>query len=243
VKLSHPDLRVRLAAEYALGTLHGAARRRFRDYLARDAALAAEVQRWEAWLTPWAGVLEPVEPPARVWARIDSRIQRPASVNRAEPALLDALRRAVSLWRAVAIGAGSLAAAILVAWFGLRGPQAEPTLTSILAGDDEVARVFIAQPASNLLQVQMIKPWKALNGMALELWVIPAQGAPRSLGVINGDADTRIALAGLDSKLADGTAFALSKEPAGGSPTGAPTGKVLCKGVIARVPPRARPSA
>ena len=70
------------------------------------------------------------------------------------------------------------------------------------------------------------------------LVMIPKDGAPRSLGVINDTTDTRISVAGLDARLANGALFAVSLEPLGGSPSGAPTGKVVCKGSIAWMPPK-----
>ena len=54
----NPTLRDQLAAEYALGTLRGAARRRFQRWIREDAALAMSVARWEARLAPWAAQIE-----------------------------------------------------------------------------------------------------------------------------------------------------------------------------------------
>ncbi|MBL0123996.1 MAG: hypothetical protein IPP88_15140 [Betaproteobacteria bacterium] len=76
MKLAHPELRSRLAAEYVLGTMKGGARRRFQDYLRRDTALQADVARWEAHLTPLAQRLPAIEPPARVWASIQAQISK-----------------------------------------------------------------------------------------------------------------------------------------------------------------------
>ena len=69
-----PELRERLAAEYALGTLRGRARERLQHWLRDDTELAAEVARWEARLAPLAGAVQPVAPPARVWAKIERRL-------------------------------------------------------------------------------------------------------------------------------------------------------------------------
>jgi anti-sigma-K factor RskA len=59
--------------------------------------------------------------------------------------------------------------------------------------------------------------------------------------VINAAANTKINLADLNTKLANGALLAVSLEPPGGSPTGEPTGRVVCKGSIAWLP--AKPPA
>jgi len=115
---------------------------------------------------------------------------------------------------------------------------------AVLAEENNDARVYIEQPKSNVLMVKMVKPWKTNSGIAHELWVIPKDGAPRSLGVINSAVDTEIHLAGLDTKLVNGALMAVSLEPPGGSHTGSPTGRVVCKGSIAWMPPKpAKPRA
>ena len=59
--------------------------------------------------------------------------------------------------------------------------------------------------------------------------------APKSLGVIPDSGVGRVALpATPDVSLANVPALAVSLEPAGGSPTGAPTGPVLYSGKVER---------
>ncbi|MEO8101539.1 MAG: anti-sigma factor [Betaproteobacteria bacterium] len=237
MKLAKPDLRDRLAAEFVLGTMNGRTRRRFQEYMKRDPALQSDVSRWEAHLMPLAGRMAAVDPPARVWRRIEAALDgsRSMAAAKAKPGLLQSL----GLWRAVGLGATALAAVLLVTVASLKPPvEQEPMLMAVLAEDNSDARVYIEQPKSNLLMVKMIKPWKQNPSLAHELWVIPRNGAPRSLGVINAATDTKISLAGLDSKLADGALLAVSLEPPGGSPSGVPTGKVVCKGSIAWMPPK-----
>ena len=65
---------------------------------------------------------------------------------------------------------------------------------------------------------------------ALELWAVPGQGAPRSLGLISASGASVVK----KNKVPAGTAaLAVSLEPPGGSTTGAPTGPVLYVGKLA----------
>src|SRR5258708_38048447 len=68
------ELQERLAAEYALGTLRGAARAHFRRWMREDAAIARTVSEWEARLAPLAQAVSPRNPPARVWNEILARL-------------------------------------------------------------------------------------------------------------------------------------------------------------------------
>lgn len=236
MKLAHPELRDRLAAEYVLGTMKGGARRRFQEYLKRDAGLQTQVARWESHLTPLAGRLPAIQPPARVWSRIEAQLDRSAAYPAAKMA--SGFWGSLGFWRTLGLSAAGLAAALLVAVIGLNPVESEPMLMAVLAEDNNDARVYIEQPKSNVLVVKLIKPWRTNSGFAHELWVIPKDGAPRSLGVINDATDTRIQLSGLDARLVNGTLLAVSLEPPGGSPSGAPTGRVVCKGSIAWMPPK-----
>ena len=236
MKLANPELRSRLASEYVLGTLKGAARRRFEDYLRRDVALRVEVANWERHLMPLAERLQPVSPHARVWKKIEARIDGLNPGSPAQKARVG-LWESLAFWRNLGLGASGLAAALLATLLLLKPIDQSPMLTAVLAEDNNVARAFIEQPKSGMLMVNMVQPWKTMNGMALQLWVVPKDGAPRSLGIINDSGETKLVLIGMDEKLSGGLVFALSKEPPGGSPTGQPSpGSVMCKGAIARMP-------
>ena len=68
-----------------------------------------------------------------------------------------------------------------------------------------------------------------------ELWLIPADGKPRSLGLIKRDGAMTMRLPAALRGMAAGAMLAVSMEPPGGSPTGLPTGPVMAKGRIERV--------
>ena len=70
------------------------------------------------------------------------------------------------------------------------------------------------------------------NGRSYELWLITGRSAPpKSLGVVGSDEFTqRLLPANVDLETLRSATYAVSLEPAGGSPTGAPTGPVLFTG-------------
>jgi anti-sigma-K factor RskA len=232
MKWDSNDLRNALAAEYVLGTLRGRARQRFARQLDKDRSLGEVVARWEAFLTPLAERVKPVEPPSRVWEQIEKRISRKSAAQSA-----GSWWESIAFWRNWGLAASGFAVVMLVAMFMLRTETpVQPTMMAVLSTPENVPRMIVEvnNGHKDELLVKVVKPWASLPQNDLELWVIPKDGAPRSLGVVNYKESSRIKMAGLSTKLADGTAFAISREPKGGSPTGAPTGPVLCSGAIVR---------
>ncbi len=110
MKYEHPELRERLAAEYALGTLRGAARRRFERVLAADAPLRELVQAWELRLNLLAESAPAVTPPARVWQRIEQRLG-PVPVHESA---LTRWWNSLGFWRGASLLAAGAAAALAV---------------------------------------------------------------------------------------------------------------------------------
>lgn len=216
-----------LAAEYVLGTLRGRARRRFEAMVRGDPAVAAIVSRWEDALTPLAQRVAPVEPPARVWAGIEARLGVAPQASKA------------GLWKAFAAVSGGLASVLLAFFLYIStGPRGEPMFVAVLTAPDAVPRMVVSMHSPDLLRVRMVKPWSgpSMEGKALELWVVPREGAPRSLGmVVNAMGDTLIRVSPSDPRVQGANALAVSMEPPGGSPTKQPTGPVVCSGMIAPV--------
>jgi anti-sigma-K factor RskA len=219
------ELAQALAAEYVLGTLRGRARARFEALASTDPAIAAAVRAWEAQLLPLAEGIPPVEPPARVWKAIEARI-----APRAAPASLAA-------WRAFAMLAGGVASVLLAAFLWLsQGPRGEPLFVAVLSSADAVPHAVVSMHSPDILRIRMVKALAPPDNMDLELWVIPKEGAPRSLGVMpNRPGDTIIHITASDPRVRGAQSIAVTLEPRGGSPTRAPTGPLLLTGPIAPV--------
>jgi anti-sigma-K factor RskA len=105
-------------------------------------------------------------------------------------------------------------------------PPSSPLVVAVL-NDQSGAPAFLVTRQRNL-EIAAIRPQAVATGRALELWAI-AGGPPRSLGLVAATGDHRILAEGAVPR--DGV-LAVSLEPAGGSPTGQPTGPVLYQGKI-----------
>ena len=81
---------------------------------------------------------------------------------------------------------------------------------------------------------QPLQPVTLQADRVLELWSVPPQGAPRSLGLIAAQGATVLRRERLPKTLLEGgtDALAVSIEPPGGSPTGVPTGPVVYAGKL-----------
>ncbi|MEO8123080.1 MAG: anti-sigma factor [Burkholderiales bacterium] len=224
---SRRDRADRLAAEYVLGTLRGPARRRFESLLPAHPALRDAVASWQSRLLPLAGSVPEVDPSPAVWRRIEARLFP-------EPAL-QALPwwRRVAPWRGLSAVTGLAALVLVVAL--IQGPSAQAPIIIVLSSNPAAAQALNASFVASVSadgRALVLRPLNDLTlapGRALELWAVPAQGAPRSLGLVRAEGVTTLMRAQL---LRDTAAFAVSVEPTGGSTTGAPTGPIVSVGKL-----------
>jgi len=220
-----PELRERLAAEYALGTLRGRARERLKRWMRDDAELAREVAKWEARLAPLAQAVAPVAPPARVWNALQNRLE----VNPK-----GARRMSFSVWKALGLMASGAATALLAIAILLPSLRdTSPAAYVAVLSDAKTNRAVLvatAGQADKVLRVNTLDPSIQVSGRSLELWALPRDGKPKSLGVIGAQRAVLRLDAPADKSLGDVPALAISLEPQGGSPTGQPTGPVLYSG-------------
>jgi anti-sigma-K factor RskA len=225
---SRPDLADRLAADYVAGTLRGAARRRLEALLPAHPQLRAAVQAWQARLIPLTLSVEPVQPPRAVWQRIEKRIGGATVPAPPRTSLWERL----AVWRGVSAFAtvAALGFAMLLAVSAPSGPPMVVVL-SATSGDAQGVSTFVAGVSADgrAVVTRPIVPVSVQPDRALELWAVPPQGAPRSLGLISEKSASVVQRGRIPAGTA---ALAVSLEPQGGSPTGVPTGPVLYVGKL-----------
>jgi anti-sigma-K factor RskA len=214
-----------LAAEFVLGVLAGTDHAAAQRLLERDRNFARLVDYWEQKLGPWAGEIADVAAPPQVWDRIAAALPAQASQSAG-------WWRNLAFWRGLSLATGVLAAACIGALIYLgNGPQKAPLVAGLDSGGQHyfIATVDIARGSIAVVPTA----FSADATRVPELWLIPADGKPRPLGLLRADRAISITIPPeLAAQTVSNAVLAVSLEPPGGSPTGLPTGPVIATGKL-----------
>ncbi|MEO8003508.1 MAG: anti-sigma factor [Betaproteobacteria bacterium] len=216
-----------LTGEYLLGTLRGAARRRYERALREEPLVAGRLEFWQGILTPRYSKMVELQPSSRSWSRLESELE------------LARYRtpwyRKLSFWRGWAV-ATTAALVLAIAFQTLRPVQQPPAQVEIarLAGKNgEAVAVAAMSPDQRMVELRSLRAVQAGPTQSYELWLIPAEGGAAISIAVLGSLDAHFALPPAQvGKLRTGAKLAVTLEPAGGSPTGVATGPVLWLGEI-----------
>jgi len=225
----NPRLADALAAQYVAGTLRGRARARFEALLPGHPALQRAVREWQGRLIPLTGVLKEEPPPARVWAGIQQRLW-PA--QKPQP-----WWQRLTVWRALS-GLAFVAVLGLAVLVASPPPVQAPVVVVLQStgGDPAVAGQVVASFSGDgrALVARPLTPVSLQADRVMELWWAPAQGKPKSLGLMNAQGVTVLSRGQLPGGVRGSGIdhMAVSLEPPGGSPTGQPTGPVVFYGKL-----------
>ncbi|MFN3618906.1 anti-sigma factor domain-containing protein [Sphingorhabdus sp.] len=220
------DEDITLAGEYVLGLLDAGQEAIAISRIATDSGFAAEIEAWRQRLIPLLGPEQ--APPAEMWSKIEMSL--PA------PTLQDVGIAKLTFWRALT--GISATAAIFLGILLLQKPvPTSPSANSapmIAALGSEDGRSAITASYDSTQGTMLLTPVTLDTGeLYPELWIIPADGKARSLGVINGDRPTKMDVSTeMRQYMNEGALLAITPEPAQGAPGGVATGPVLASGKI-----------
>ncbi len=230
-----PELRQTLAAEYVLGTLKGRARLRFEKLAAQDARLRQIISDWEQKLGTLHEGIPPVDVPEHVWKSIQKRLGFGLS-DHVKPGLIGSIWNSLMVWRSLTTAA--TLALMFAAYLNLFAPTLVVNqYIAVLQTEQQQASWLIKSDLKNKqMVVHIVNEQTIPLGKAFELWMIKEGDKPISLGLISPDQQLSLPLSDeLLEKIKQANVMAVSIEPAGGSPTGQPTGPIPYTGVVSKI--------
>ncbi len=257
----HENLNL-IAAQYVLGVLSSAARERLKARMLQEPDLRDLVYAWERRLNPLAGMVAPEPVPPHLWQAIIEKIEQTgtASTSALERPLHERLPANDSpaaptdirykRWKTWAGFSTTVAAALaLFIIFDPNGivpvvhlPTTQTTPQTAAQQEQDIAVLsstdktpaWIVRRQQGQLQLLNLNAAAVPDQHDLELWTIQGSQAPQSLGILKMR-DGKATLSNIQaSQLSKDSVLAISLEPAGGSPTGSPTGAVLYTGTIVK---------
>ena len=215
------ELQHALAAEYVLGTLRGQARVRFQKLQLRHPEIKQVTHQWENHINSLGEQLKPVSPDPIVWGKVVARLDGVSPKTAASNVVK--LQKRANWWRSTTIFAA--AASILLAVLMLN-PQA-PTVFSpdrlTVVQNAENKPLWLIEVFTQTIDIKATELVEAKTLNDYQLWMVPSNGnAPISLGLLPQTGQASLAKVSQFDSL-DIAALAVSIEPLGGSPTGAPS--------------------
>ena len=221
-----PGGRNMLVAEYVLGLLDASAHIRLERRIEDDAALRAERDFWQARFSALDSNFDETTAPAHIRDRVEARLFGTAAKT--------GFWNNLALWRSLATGA--LAVAIAAVGFNVIQPAPDSRALAnqlVAALEEEGSNVKLVALYDGQGNVRLTSlSGEDVPDRDFELWAIQGDQAPVSMGLIPVNARSEVPLpADVAAGWGEGSVLAITLEPTGGSPSGAPTGPIVAKGV------------
>jgi len=204
VNLLQPERLDRLAREYALGTLQGAARRRF-ERLLREAPLTLRVvAHWQERLGVLAAGVPAMQPREQVWDGLQQRLF-------ATPSRVTVWQRLATLLAPRVLG-GALAGVLMTTvvlrlqpqWLDLeaRSEALPQSYVGLLISDAGQAQVLASsRRQGRTITLKVLQPIDVPEGQVARLWALPRDGAPFLVGQVPAKGSATLSLPDSAEKL------------------------------------------
>lgn len=177
----HPETIDRLAAEYSLGTLVGAARRRFEALLTQRPELYRQVWAWHDRLGGLLVAEKPLPVPAGQWRQIETRL---FGSDRSSLLRWFAPLPAVTLALGMMLGVG-----VVPLWNALYSPTSSTQLPESYVGvlataDGKPGLIVSSLRRGTTVDLKQLTPVSVAAGTTLYLWSIDKNGKVQGIGPV-----------------------------------------------------------
>jgi anti-sigma-K factor RskA len=253
----NPGLLDSLAAEHALGTLRGGARRRLDRIALSDEVVRQALFNWQRRFSAITELVASEAPPETVWRAIEAQLSlsyesSAAPVRTPQRSSVESAVgwfQSLSFWRGWSFAATAVALVLLFGvvqpWKQFTTPTTRQQANNGAAANPESRIGYVAVLNDDKAQAVMLVTWNQTDSTmtvrrlserpvpsdkALELWGLPAKGHPVALGMLPAGGQISLPVSGRPQDL---SALAISIEAPGGSPNpNAPTGPVVFSGKL-----------
>lgn len=193
-------------------------------------AFAAEVARWRGQLATLALEVPALPAPPASWQRIKKSLAFDRDHN------IVVFRRRLNFWRGATAAAMTIAASLALVFVTRDIPRPVPSsptpMVALIRAGTGVAAVASWDSGSRRLLVSEVN-MPVTPRRDYELWLIPSDGKPHSLGVMPNAPHMQLALTEpVAAMVGRGAILAVSLEPSGGSRAEGPSGPVVASGKI-----------
>ncbi len=187
-----PELLDRLAAEYALGTLAGGARRRFEAVMRNELAVARAAARWATRLEPMGAELPPLDAGGALWSRIERSSFGTVSATHSRPGWVQRIQRLFAPVPAAALSLGLvLGLGVPLAWRVLQqdvhDTQLPDSYVGVLAeAAGRPGLIVSSLRRGRTVDLKVVHAVALPPGKVLVLWTLDAKGTARAVGPLPG---------------------------------------------------------
>lgn len=239
MNILHNDALIeKLAAEYVLGTLKGGARQRFQGWLGSNATLRRAVAEWQDRLHPLAEFAPAADPAPQVWHAIARELNLQTGQSMNKSSFWQNLRDNLSFWRGLGMASTAMATVLVAVLVTKQLEPAAPVSSYVaMLADDKAQPIAIVtgNAERHQLTVKVVASQTIAADKSLELWAVPKDGPPRSLGLVAANGSVTLSLP--DNATPQSIPLlAVTLEPKGGSPNpNGPTGPIVFKGAWVQI--------
>lgn len=247
-----PELLDRLAAEYALGTMRGGARRRVARALATEPAWAQAVMAWQQRLLPLDRRVAPLPAGDALWARIERQAFGGPAAAAPAPGPVAAVQR---WWQRLLapVPAGALALGLLMGslgpglWQQLQGgaeTQLPESYVGVLAtAEGQPGLIVSSLRRGRVVDFKQLTPVAVPPGQTLFLWSLDAKGVAQPIAALPAGRFVSLPLPQpAEALFQRAVELAVSVETAGTTPA-QPSGAYVYRGLCGKLWPVAAPAS
>lgn len=235
-RYQNPELFEQLAIEYAVGSLHGRARKRFEVLMDTHFYLKAVVDAYENQFANLVELLPDEQPSDKVWKGIEAHInasEKSSEKNQAEK------KQAWWKTRFFKQGFGLAAMALIVSAVLILNPMTGgPVATAYTAvlesGTNEPMGITIIKKSDMKLSIDIMEPVKISDDKVLTLWCHPKKGGmPMKMGTVSKSGKTEIKISKKEwQNFKDVGMLTISAERKSTDTVREPTGEIILKGQL-----------